>query len=428
MDIKKIANICQTKFEEKGIDKVAVTVIETSKTELQTEYEEIGLFRDTKSISIDFRIIHESKQANKSFTFSSIEGIDSQVEETIMMAEGAQADEAHSMASNIKSDNKYGLEEADLDKMYSLLKDFLVEKKEKYPEIKDTTNIVFDKVRYISTNNQGVEHQFSNGFYSIVTIYTAVNGNKSSSMNYQFAATTELPERVLDFNNMEEHYQETIEQIEQREFTEKLVCDVILAPDVVGSQLYSIYSEIAGLNLINKTSLFMDKVGEKIISDKISIKATPNNPKLAMKDSIGTEGYIMEEGDIIKDGVLSTLFVNDYVANKTGLTPTRISANICEIASGDTSLEDMIKSIKKGILINRISSGAPNKNKDFAGVVKNSYYIEDGKIQYPIKEVMITANIIEMLNNVEAVSKETLNSGASIVPWIKCSNVNIAGK
>ena len=428
MDIKSITNLCLSKFADKGIDKVSVEANKNSKLELQTEYDEIGLFRETEAITLGFRIIHNNKEASKSFTFSAEDGIDQEIEETITMAHDAQEDVAFSMAKNLTYNKTHGIDTPLIDKMHYLLKAFLEEKKEKYPEIKDTTNIGFEHNESYSINNQNVEFYHENGFYNILTIYTAVRGDKSSSMNYNFGTTIELPDSIFEFNEFEKHYQETIDQIDQREFNDKFVGDVILAPCELESALGNLLNELGGLELINKTSLFMDKIGQQIISDKITLKSTPDNPNLAMKSLFSKENYINKDGYLIKDGILKTFTIGDYVSKKTGLEPTYISSGCAEISAGDVALADMIKGIKKGILINRISSGAPNKNKDFAGVIKNSYYIEDGKIQYPIKEVMITANILEMLNNVEQVSKERLNTGYSNSPWVKCSNVSIAGK
>ncbi len=106
-----------------------------------------------------------------------------------------------------------------------------------------------------------------------------------------------------------------------------------------------------------------------------------------------------------------------------------IASQSFEVNPGSDNLQDMIKSIKKGVIIHGISSGNPNKNKDFSGVIKNSYYVENGQIKYPINEAMITANIVEMFNNIVSISQERESVfGSCIVPWMKISGVNIAGK
>jgi len=88
----------------------------------------------------------------------------------------------------------------------------------------------------------------------------------------------------------------------------------------------------------------------------------------------------------------------------------------------------MIKKIKKGVFCARISYGSPNPNGDFSGVLKNSYYIEDGKIMYPISETMMTANVIDMFNNIESISKEECNFGSMKSPFMLIKDVYFSKK
>ena len=76
----------------------------------------------------------------------------------------------------------------------------------------------------------------------------------------------------------------------------------------------------------------------------------------------------------------------------------------------------MIKDIDKGILLCRFSGGSPSDNGDFSGVAKNSYYIENGEIKYPITETMVSGNANEMFNNLDNISKEQIRI-------IKISNI-----
>ncbi len=70
----------------------------------------------------------------------------------------------------------------------------------------------------------------------------------------------------------------------------------------------------------------------------------------------------------------------------------------------------------------------PSANGDFSGVAKNSYYIEDGEIKYPVSEVMVSGNLTELFQNIIEISKERINFGTSIYPYIHTSGVTISGK
>ena len=83
------------------------------------------------------------------------------------------------------------------------------------------------------------------------------------------------------------------------------------------------------------------------------------------------------------------------------------------VAPGEESLNTMIKGVKRGILLTRFSGGRPNRNGDFSGVAKNSFYLEDGEIKHPLTETMIAGNLAALFRNITAVSQERVN----FWPW-----------
>jgi len=88
----------------------------------------------------------------------------------------------------------------------------------------------------------------------------------------------------------------------------------------------------------------------------------------------------------------------------------------------------MISSIDKGLLLCRFSGGNPSDNGDFSGVAKNSYLIENGKISKPVNETMIAGNLGEMIKNIANISKEKIDYGSEIYPWIQVKGITISGK
>ena len=98
------------------------------------------------------------------------------------------------------------------------------------------------------------------------------------------------------------------------------------------------------------------------------------------------------------------------------------------VEAGDTPLADLIKQVKKGILLARFSGGSPSDNGDISGVAKNSYLIEDGRIVRPITETMVAGNIGAIFNAIKGISRERINYGSECYPWVLSSGVSISGK
>ena len=170
--------------------------------------------------------------------------------------------------------------------------------------------------------------------------------------------------------------------------------------------------------LVQGTSLFKDKLGQRVMSDKISLTSHPMAEEFATKAPFSSEGVLLEEGDLIRNGELKRFLINLYGSNKLDLPLSKVLATHLKMNRGEKTLDEMIQGINKGLLVMRFSGGSPSANGDFSGVAKNSFLIENGKISRPVKEVMIAGNILDLFKNVVDLSREAVNDGSSETPWI----------
>jgi PmbA protein len=98
------------------------------------------------------------------------------------------------------------------------------------------------------------------------------------------------------------------------------------------------------------------------------------------------------------------------------------------INAGDQSIEEIIASVDKGLLMGGFSGGEPGTNGEFSGVAKNSFLIENGKIKCAVTETMVNGNLGEAFANIAAISKEQICNGGTVVPYIAVKGIVISGK
>ena len=180
--------------------------------------------------------------------------------------------------------------------------------------------------------------------------------------------------------------------------------------------------------MISNKSKLKDKLGKKVASPIFTWHSNPRSKELSGGYALTEDGFVAENLTIIKDGVLESFLLSQYGANKTGLNRAGNSGNVTVVESGESSLEDIIKSVDRGIMLCRFSGGRPGADGDFSGVAKNSFYIENGKIQYPVTETMVSGNIFSIMEDIKAISKKRVNFGDRILPWIHTTGVTISGK
>jgi predicted Zn-dependent protease len=159
----------------------------------------------------------------------------------------------------------------------------------------------------------------------------------------------------------------------------------------------------------------LTKLGEKLVDERVNIYSDPFNAELPTSTWSG-DGRAQEKVNWIENGVMKNLFYSRYWAQKKGVkaipTPEAV------IMTGtNQSLEDLIKSTEKGILVTRlwyIRSVDP-QTVLLTGLTRDgTFYIENGEIKFPVKNFRFNESPIIMLNNLEALGKpERTVSGES---------------
>ncbi|WP_293748863.1 TldD/PmbA family protein [uncultured Paraglaciecola sp.] len=160
-----------------------------------------------------------------------------------------------------------------------------------------------------------------------------------------------------------------------------------------------------------------NKLGEKMFDERVNIYSDPAHP-IAPTAPFSGNGYPLTRTDWIKNGVIANMPNSPYWAKKTGVPYMPNGDNII-MEGGDESLEDMIKNTRRGILVTRlwyIRSLDP-QTLLYTGLTRDgTFYIENGKIKYPIKNFRFNESPIVMLNNIEALGKPERIDGNMIPP------------
>ncbi|WCT11379.1 TldD/PmbA family protein [Mucilaginibacter jinjuensis] len=148
------------------------------------------------------------------------------------------------------------------------------------------------------------------------------------------------------------------------------------------------------------------RLGEKLMDEKVNIYSDPFNTELP-GPTWSNEGQRLERTDWIKEGVVKNLSYSRYWAQKKGVQPVPGPSNII-MDGGTTSLEEMIKSTERGILVSRLwyIRMVDPQSLLLTGLTRDgTFYIENGKIMFPVKNFRFNESPVIMLNNVEALGK-----------------------
>ena len=428
--MENILKYAQYSLLKAGAEKVQCSLSKSEKHELNVAAGEVSLFRTTFNNNLSLTGILQDKKGSTMINTLDQDSIDKAVKQVIELAESSQPDPANDISEKQPAKEfSSGPEKPDLDKMYFRMTEFMEYAKKTYPDT-ILEEVIFDFTKRDAEfiNSNGVEFNIHSSFYTFVAMFTTKKGKKTSSFNYAVSLVKDLDKPFKDLASFDRLMQQSSEQTETHPIPDKFVGNVIITPDCMDDIIGSITGYIYDYSLITGISVYKDKL-EKVIADsKLTLHSKPLSERLASNYFITSDGYEVKNSTIIDKGVLKTFLLGLYGSKKTGL-PKAVNQGGCYIIDpGDVSYDEIIKSTDKGILLCRFSGGNPSDNGDFSGVAKNSYFIENGEIKYPISETMVSGNLVEMLKNIKQISSERVNSGYHFYPWIKFDGLTVSGK
>lgn len=161
------------------------------------------------------------------------------------------------------------------------------------------------------------------------------------------------------------------------------------------------------------------KLGEKIVDERITLYSDPTEPEIP-SSPWSFDGRPLERVYWIKDGVAQNLYFSRFWAQKKGVKAVSSPQN-GKMLGGEASLEDLIKGTKKGILVTRLwyIRGVDPQTLLYTGLTRDgTFYIENGKIKHPVKNMRFNESPIIMLNNLEALG-QPVRFGGNLIPPIK---------
>jgi PmbA protein len=413
-----------------GLEKAECTIRHTRRDELNLDSGEISLLRTTDDVSLTLTGIAGNREASITLNKTDGDSINEAALKTLEMAESSEPDPANDISpSQPPGEFHKGPESPDLDMMYERMKGFLDHASSTYPTlILEQVILDFYSVRKIYMNSNGVDLRSGRGWYNFTPMFTSKEGKDTSSFNYAGVSMSSLDRELHLYGTIDTLMRQSTEQVRSKEFSGKFTGDVIITPDCLEEFIYYMCMYLNDYPMIKGTSIFKDSLGTRIADPSLTIRCLPLSEDLASTYFITDDGFRAGDMTLVEEGILKSFLLSLYGANKTGRERAQNGGGAFVVEPGQRNLEDMISSVDRGILLCRFSGGMPSEGGDFSGVAKNSYYIENGRIMHPVKEVMISGNLMKLLMDIRDVSSQRVNTGGSILPWIRASDVSVFGK
>lgn len=201
--------------------------------------------------------------------------------------------------------------------------------------------------------------------------------------------------------------------------------DVILSPAAIGEMMqFAFWWTLDAKSADEGHTYLRGKLGGRVFGENINISSDPADKACPGNPFFG-DGMAVPRLSWVEDGVLKNLAYSRFWAKKQGKTPTGHPTNLL-MKGGERTVEQMIASIKRGLLVNRfwyIRYVDPMR-PTLTGMTRDGLFlIEDGKITGPVQQMRFNEDTTEMLKRVEMLGPVERIEGM-LMPTIKVKDFN----
>ncbi|MBR5736193.1 MAG: TldD/PmbA family protein [Bacteroidales bacterium] len=201
--------------------------------------------------------------------------------------------------------------------------------------------------------------------------------------------------------------------------------DVVVENGSVAKFVSPLLSALSGSALQQNNSFLLDSLGKKLFSSRLTIIDNPHKPSTYGARFYDGEGLATVKCSVVDEGVVNRYFLTSYYADKLHMQPTVDSVSVVEMVPDAGGMDDQIKDLDRGVLITGFNGGNHNPiTGDFSYGIEG-FWFENGRKQFPIHEMNVTGNYLDLWNRLAAVGNDPLTLFSMQLPSVSFEGLSL---
>ena len=212
---------------------------------------------------------------------------------------------------------------------------------------------------------------------------------------------------------------------------------VVFDPETAASLVRAMAGAASGPGLYRRASFLLDRLGKRVAASSVTIVDDGVIPRALGSRPFDGEGLPTRHTVVVGEGVLESYLLDSYSARKLGLRSTHhasrdgagvgVSTTNLVLKPGPTPPEELIRSVKNGLYVTElIGFGVNGVTGDYSrGAV--GQWIENGELAYPVEEVTVAGNLLEMFAAIESVGNDLVLRERTAAPTLLIGRMVVAG-
>jgi PmbA protein len=209
---------------------------------------------------------------------------------------------------------------------------------------------------------------------------------------------------------------------------------VFFEPRMTAWLMGFLFTCVSGISIYQKTSFLVDRLGEKIGSDALTVLDHGLLPGRLGSSPFDSEGIPCQKTTVIDKGVLKNYICNTYAAKKLKTQSTGnadgkgIGPGNFFLQQGTSSAEDIISSLDRGLILTRVIGHGLNPVNGDISRGAFGLWVEKGEIIYPVSEITISGNLSHILKGIEVVGNDLEFRTPVCGPSVLVPQMTVAGE
>jgi PmbA protein len=208
---------------------------------------------------------------------------------------------------------------------------------------------------------------------------------------------------------------------------------VLFESPLAAGLMGALVQALSGGALYRKSSFLLDSLGTQVLPAHIDLLEDPFLLRGKGSSPFDEEGVRVQARSVIDAGRVQGYFLSSYSARKLGMKTTgnaggshNLILSSRQTQPGD-DLDAMLRKLGTGLFVTELMGQGVNYVTGDYSRGASGYWVENGRIAYPVHEITIAGNMKDMLLGIEAVGADAYNYGAKTVGSILINRMKVAG-
>ena len=204
---------------------------------------------------------------------------------------------------------------------------------------------------------------------------------------------------------------------------------VLFDANISASLIGHFVSAASGSSLYRRSSFLLDRLASAVFAPIVDIYEDPQLPGELASSYYDAEGVTTAARKVVEGGVLKGWFLSTYSARKLGLGTTGNAGGNHNLIlkPGGHDLDGLVKLMGRGLLVTELMGQGVNSVTGDYSRGAAGFWVEHGAIQFPVEEVTIAGNLLDMFHGIQAIGRDVLVRGSKHAGSILIDRMTIAG-